>query len=77
MCQSVWHFEMFRASYWSFSASTDEEGVVTIDGMMNYFGDLGVDIETAEVLVPVEIIQAPAMGVMTKESFINGWKANG
>jgi len=45
--------------------------------MMNYFGDLGVDIETAEVLVPVEIIQAPAMGVMTKESFINGWKANG
>jgi len=58
-------------------ASTDEDGTVTIDGMMQYFGDLGVNIETAEVLVPVEIIQAPAMGTMTKDGFIDGWRVNG
>ena len=45
--------------------------------MMQYFGDLGLNLEGVEILVPVEIIQTPAMGVITKDGFVNGWAGTG
>jgi len=44
---------------------------------MRYINDLGLNMENAEVLVLMEIVQAPAMGEMTKEGFVDGWKAIG
>ena len=44
---------------------------------MKYLMDLGVNLDSAEVLVPLEIVQAPAMGEMGKDGFIDGWKALG
>jgi DCN1-like protein 1/2 len=42
---------------------------------MAYFDALGVNIEDASMLVPMEIIQAPTVGEIDKEGFVNGWKA--
>jgi DCN1-like protein 1/2 len=41
---------------------------------MKYLEDLGVDLETVEFLIPLEIVQAPAIGEMTKSTFVTGWK---
>ena len=41
---------------------------------MNYLQDLGVNLENAEILIPLEIVQAPTVGEITKEGFIEGWK---
>lgn len=44
---------------------------------MRYLKDLGIDLENAEILVPLEIIQAPALGEMSKDGFVEGWKKIG
>lgn len=40
---------------------------------MKYLSDIGVDIEGLDALAALEIIQAPAMGEMTREGFVDGW----
>lgn len=42
---------------------------------MQYFEKLGVDVEGLEVLAVMEIIQAPTMGEMNREGFVEGWLA--
>jgi len=44
---------------------------------MQYLVDLGVNLENSEILVPLEIIQAPALGEITQDGFVNGWRAVG
>jgi len=44
---------------------------------MKYLADLGLDLEKADILVVFEIVQSPAMGEMTKEGFVDGWKTVG
>jgi len=63
-------FEKFREP-------SDEEGVATVNGTMRYLNELGVNLENAEILVALEIIQAPALGEMSKEAFVDGWKKIG
>lgn len=41
---------------------------------MKYLADLGINMETAEFLVPLEIVQAPALGEITRDGFVDGWK---
>jgi DCN1-like protein 1/2 len=41
---------------------------------MTYLTDIGVNLENASSLIPLEVTQAPALGELTKEEFINGWK---
>ncbi|RKF73702.1 Defective in cullin neddylation protein 1 [Golovinomyces cichoracearum] len=48
-----------------------------VDGVMKYLQDLGVNLETAEIFVPLEIVQAPGLGEITKSGFVNGWSAVG
>jgi len=64
-------FENYR------NPKTDETDLATVDGTMNYLTALGVNLESAEMLVPLEIIKAPAFGEIEKEPFVNGWKAVG
>ena len=35
--------------------------------------DLNVDMESAQSVIPLEIVQSPSMGVITKQAFIDGW----
>jgi DCN1-like protein 1/2 len=44
---------------------------------MQYLQDLSVNLEDAELLVALEIVQAPGLGEMSKEAFIDGWKTIG
>ncbi|KAH7342800.1 Cullin binding-domain-containing protein [Rhexocercosporidium sp. MPI-PUGE-AT-0058] len=56
---------------------TDDEGLTTVNGTMRYLADLGIELENAEILVALEIIQAPALGEMSKEHFVEAWKKIG
>ena len=57
--------------------STDEEDKTGVNGTMRYLQDLGLNLESAEILVPLEIVQAPALAEMSKDAFVEGWKAIG
>jgi DCN1-like protein 1/2 len=52
----------------------DEKDTIGIDGTMAYLTELGVNLENASSLIPLEIVQAPALGEMTRDEFIKGWK---
>ncbi|TAQ84259.1 hypothetical protein B7494_g7416 [Chlorociboria aeruginascens] len=64
-------FEKYR------DPKTDEADSVSVDGTMRYLVELGVNLENAESMVALEIVQAPALGEMTKMGFIDGWKVVG
>ena len=44
---------------------------------MKYLKDLGLNLESVDILVPLEIVKAPALGEISKDEFIEGWKAIG
>ena len=48
-----------------------------VEGAMTYLTDLGVNLENAEMLVVLELIQAPFVGELSKQGFIDGWTAAG
>ena len=50
---------------------------MSVEGTMAYLTDLGVNLESAEILVPLEIVQAPWFGEIGKEGFVEGWRAIG
>jgi hypothetical protein len=56
---------------------TDEDKTISVEGTMKYLKDLGLNLESAEILVPLQIVKAPALGEMTKDEFVEGWKAIG
>ena len=47
---------------------------VGIEGTMKYLTDIAVDLEGLESFAVFEIVQAPAMGEMTRDGFVNGWQ---
>ncbi|KAJ3937998.1 Scaffold-type E3 ligase [Colletotrichum fioriniae] len=57
--------------------SKDEKNTLGLDTTMAYLGDLGVNIENAELLVVMELLQAPSVGEITRKGFVDGWKASG
>jgi len=40
---------------------------------MRYFEEVEVDPEGLDSLLALEIVQAPTMGEMSREGFVNGW----
>lgn len=40
---------------------------------MSYLQQLDVDLEGMDSLAVLEIIQAPTMGEIAREGFVNGW----
>jgi DCN1-like protein 1/2 len=38
---------------------------------------LKVNIENAELLVALELVQAPSVGVITRRGYVDGWKVTG
>ena len=47
---------------------------VGIEGTMKYFTDTDVDLEGLESFAVLEIVQAPTMGEMSRDGFVNGWQ---
>lgn len=60
-------FDQYRDS----SADAD---IIGVEGTMKYFQDIGVDVEGLESLAAFEIVQAPTMGEIQREGFVNGWQ---
>jgi hypothetical protein len=56
---------------------TGEPDLIGIEGTMKYFSDTKVDLEGLESFAALEIVQAPAMGEMSREGFVNGWQERG
>ncbi|KAJ9131334.1 hypothetical protein NKR19_g9573, partial [Coniochaeta hoffmannii] len=50
----------------------DEIGV---DSLMKYFTSLGVNPETCEIFIVLDIVQATSFGLITRKGFVEGWKA--
>ncbi|OBT58538.1 hypothetical protein VE04_02153 [Pseudogymnoascus sp. 24MN13] len=63
-------FEKYRGS-------DDEKDSISVDGTMAYLTDLAVNLEDASSLIPLEIVQAPAIGEMTRDGFVKGWQKAG
>ncbi|KAJ4372791.1 Scaffold-type E3 ligase [Didymella sp. IMI 355093] len=53
--------------------ATAEPDLVGVDGAMEYLQELQIDLEGLDSLAALEIIQAPTMGEITREGFVNGW----
>ncbi|KAK6207664.1 hypothetical protein QIS74_12745 [Colletotrichum tabaci] len=57
--------------------SKDAKDSLGLDSTMAYFQDLGINLENAELLVVMELLQAPAVGELTRKGYVDGWKATG
>jgi len=54
--------------------ATTSADAVGVDGTMKYLSDIDVDVEGLETLATLEVVQAPTMGEMGREGFVNGWQ---
>jgi hypothetical protein len=61
-------FEKYR------DQEADDKDMVGMKGIMTYCEDLGVSIEDATIYVALDAAQAPAIGEMSKDDFVKGWK---
>lgn len=66
---------IFRADISTIDLKNDEKDMTGVDGTMTYLTELGVNLENASSLIPLEIVQAPSLGEMSREKFVQGWKA--
>ncbi|KAG5748916.1 hypothetical protein H9Q69_004120 [Fusarium xylarioides] len=58
--------------------SSDEKDKLELDSTMSYLTEkLQVNIENAELLVALELLQAPSVGVITRKGYVDGWKVTG
>jgi DCN1-like protein 1/2 len=51
-----------------------EPDAIGTEGTMKYFEDINVDLEDLDSFAAHEIVQASAMGELTREGFVNGWQ---
>jgi DCN1-like protein 1/2 len=52
----------------------DEKDTLAVGSCMNYFQNV-CDLEEASFFIALEIVQAPRIGEITRDGFVNGWKA--
>ncbi|RCI16371.1 hypothetical protein L249_2459 [Ophiocordyceps polyrhachis-furcata BCC 54312] len=56
----------------------DEADKLEVNSTMDYLGSkLKVNLENAELLVILELLQAPSVGEISRRGFVDGWKAAG
>ncbi len=55
----------------------DAKDTLGADSTMSYLQHLGANIEDASLFIVLEIVQAPSIGEITREGFVQGWKATG
>ena len=54
-----------------------ENDTIEVESSMEYLQSLGVNPESAEFFVVLEIVQAESFGKITKKSYVEGWKNTG
>ncbi|KAF8330192.1 defective in Cullin neddylation protein 1 [Cantharellus anzutake] len=53
----------------------DEDGdSITVEGTMNFCGDVGLDLEDAVILAVSHELQSKSMGEFTRTGWVDGWK---
>lgn len=45
-----------------------------LQSTMDYLEKINVSLENVELFVALEIVQAPTIGEITKQGFVEGWK---
>lgn len=61
-----------QALFENYKTADDAKDETSIEGTMKYMEELGV-MEDAAMLIGLEIVQSPSMGVMKKQAFVDGW----
>ncbi|KUI58820.1 Defective in cullin neddylation protein 1 [Cytospora mali] len=57
------------------SSNGDNKESLSAETTQDYLESLGVNMENAELFVMMELVQAPGIGEITRQGFIDGWKA--
>jgi DCN1-like protein 1/2 len=57
------------------ASGEDEKDKLGAESSMAYLEQLGANLEDASLFLALEIVQAPSIGEITREGFVNGWKA--
>ncbi|KAL1907816.1 Scaffold-type E3 ligase [Sporothrix stenoceras] len=55
----------------------DAKDSLGVESTMGYLTSLGLNPESGEVFVALELVQAPNLGEITRKGFVDGWKASG
>lgn len=53
----------------------DTRDALSTETAIEYLESLDVNLENAEMFVVMELVQAPAVGEITRQGFVEGWKA--
>lgn len=62
-----------EALFEKYRSTDDMSDTCGVEGTMEYLTELEINLEDASFLIPLEIVQAPALGEMSKDGFVNGW----
>ncbi|KAL8686410.1 MAG: hypothetical protein Q9218_007123 [Villophora microphyllina] len=54
--------------------ASGEPDTIAVEGSMKYFADLGIALDEPVVLVISSELNAPTMGELTRQGFVDGWK---
>lgn len=65
--------EALTSLFETYHDPNDEKDSLGVNSVMRYLQDLGVNLETADIFVPLEIVQAPGLGEISKTGFVEGW----
>ena len=57
--------------------SDPDKDTVGVEGSMRYLGDLGVKLDEVVLLAVLTELSAPTMGELSRNGFVDGWKARG
>ncbi|ERS97411.1 hypothetical protein HMPREF1624_05578 [Sporothrix schenckii ATCC 58251] len=57
--------------------SQDAKDALGVESTMAYLTSLGLNPESGEVFVALELVQAPSLGEITRKGFVDGWKTSG
>ena len=55
-------------------ARGDSKDGLSAETTQGYLEELGVDMENAELFVVMELVQAPGIGEIARQGFVDGWK---
>lgn len=53
----------------------DSRDTLSTETAIEYLSGLGVNLENAEMFIVMELVQAPAVGEITRQGFVDGWKS--
>ena len=54
--------------------SEDPKNELGVESTMGYLASLGLDPETSDVFVGLEVVHAPSLGEISRQGFVEGWK---